>query len=64
MPLTVARESVFCLDFTRETQKEFSPYDATIPELVYRKCSSQRVAFAFDQEKIGLTFGAVKENVS
>ncbi|KAE9554064.1 hypothetical protein FO519_002706 [Halicephalobus sp. NKZ332] len=63
MPLTVARESVFCLDFTRETQKEYSPYDATIPEIVYRKCNSQRIAFAFDQEKLGLTFGSVKDNM-
>ena len=64
MPLRVAKEAVFCLDFTLEKQKDFSPFEATIPELVYRKCASENIAFAFDAEKVGLTFGKVKAEVS
>ncbi|KAI1728905.1 AMP-binding enzyme domain-containing protein [Ditylenchus destructor] len=60
MPLEVGRESIFCLDFTRKKQGDFIPYEATIPELIYRKCSSECIAIIFDSEKLALTFGKVK----
>uniref|UniRef100_A0AC34QVD6 AMP-dependent synthetase/ligase domain-containing protein n=1 Tax=Panagrolaimus sp. JU765 TaxID=591449 RepID=A0AC34QVD6_9BILA len=65
MALTVAREAIFCLDFTREKQRDFSPFESTIPELIYRKAktNADKIAFAFDHEKVGFTFGAVKKDV-
>uniref|UniRef100_A0AC35F488 AMP-dependent synthetase/ligase domain-containing protein n=1 Tax=Panagrolaimus sp. PS1159 TaxID=55785 RepID=A0AC35F488_9BILA len=60
MPLRIGKEAVFCLDFTLEKQKDFSPFEATIPELIYRKCASEKIAFAFDAEKVGITFGKIK----
>uniref|UniRef100_A0A7E4W0G1 AMP-binding domain-containing protein n=1 Tax=Panagrellus redivivus TaxID=6233 RepID=A0A7E4W0G1_PANRE len=63
MPLQVRKESVFCLDFTRLQDNDFNPYDVTVPEIVYKKCASNRIAFAFDSEKAGLTFGAVQSDM-
>uniref|UniRef100_A0A915DEV5 AMP-dependent synthetase/ligase domain-containing protein n=1 Tax=Ditylenchus dipsaci TaxID=166011 RepID=A0A915DEV5_9BILA len=63
MPLEVRKEDVFCLDFARKKKGEFIPYEATIPELVYRKCSSDRIAVIFDSEKLALTFGQLKNEM-
>lgn len=49
--------------FIFKKQKEFIPFECTIPELVYKKCSSDRIAAIFDSEKIVLTFSKLKSEV-
>ncbi|KAL3098869.1 hypothetical protein niasHT_024624 [Heterodera trifolii] len=62
MPLTVGTDSVFCLDFCKE-KHGFTPYESTIPALVYRKCTNDRLAFVFGSENVALTFGGIKNEV-
>ncbi|KAI3413401.1 hypothetical protein GPALN_010896 [Globodera pallida] len=62
MPLTVGTDSVFCIDFNKE-KHGFTPYESTIPALVYRKCTTDRLAFVFDSENVALTFGGIKNEL-
>uniref|UniRef100_A0A914C6Y4 AMP-dependent synthetase/ligase domain-containing protein n=1 Tax=Acrobeloides nanus TaxID=290746 RepID=A0A914C6Y4_9BILA len=63
MSLKVQKESIFCLDFTREKLGDFIPYEITIPELIYRKSQSNRMAVVFDSEKVSLTCQQIKNEI-
>ncbi|CAD5207091.1 unnamed protein product [Bursaphelenchus okinawaensis] len=60
MPLQIRDESVFCLDFTHQRQKNFSPFEITIPELVYKKGTNSQTAFIFDSERMSFSFEMIK----
>lgn len=63
MPLKVGQESVFCLDFTHQTEGEFIPFETTIPEIICKKASSNRVAYVFHSENITFTHEKIKNEM-